>query len=55
MKLSPESGTYRDKEKRLAALFILPSLAVFMVFMFYQLAYTLCLSFFRWSMVARSV
>ena len=52
MKLSPESGTYRDKEKRLAALFILPSLAVFMVFMFYPLAYTLYLSFFRWNMVA---
>ena len=31
MKNTPESGTYREKEKRLAALFILPSLAVFLV------------------------
>lgn len=46
MKNTPESGTYREKEKRLAALFILPSLAVFLVFMFYPLAYTLYLSFF---------
>ena len=52
MKNTPESGTYREKEKRLAALFILPSLAVFLVFMFYPLAYTLYLSFFRWNMVA---
>ncbi len=52
MKNTPESGTYREKEKRLAALFILPSLAVFLVFMFYPLVYTLYLSFFRWNMVA---
>ncbi len=43
---------YLKREKRLAILFIMPALAVFLLFMFYPLAYTLYLSFFRWNMVS---
>lgn len=43
---------YMKREKRLALLFIMPALSVFLLFMFYPLAYTLYLSFFRWNMVA---
>lgn len=43
---------YMKREKRLALLFIMPALSVFLLFMFYPLAYTLYLSFFRWNMVS---
>lgn len=46
------AGSYRAGERRLALWFIMPSLAVFALFMFYPLAYTLYLSFFRWNMVS---
>lgn len=52
MKFLQRNGTSADKEKWLAALFILPALSVFLVFMFYPLAYTLYLSFFKWNMVS---
>lgn len=40
------------REQLLAWTFILPALAVFLVFMFWPLAYTFYLSFFKWNMVA---
>lgn len=52
MKNGSSNADYLTREKKLAALFILPSLAVFVLFMFYPLVYTLYLSFFRWNMVS---
>ena len=52
MKNDASGAEYLKKEKKLAILFILPSLAVFVLFMFYPLAYTLYLSFFKWNMVS---
>lgn len=52
MKNSISDADYLRKEKKLAFLFILPSLMVFVLFMFYPLAYTLYLSFFKWNMVS---
>ena len=40
------------QERKLAFLFILPAFAVFLLFMFYPLAYTLYLSLFKWNMVS---
>jgi len=40
------------REHLLAWTFILPAIAVFIVFMFWPLAYTFYLSFFKWNMVA---
>lgn len=42
----------KKKESRLALLFILPSLVAFIIFMFWPLAYTFYLSFFKWNMVS---
>ena len=39
------------KQTILGYLFLIPSLAVFAVFMFYPLLYTFYLSFFEWNMV----
>ena len=39
------------KQTLLGYLFLVPSLAVFAVFMFYPLFYTVYLSFFEWNMV----
>lgn len=52
MKTADDQSVYRRREKRLAFLFVLPSLAVFILFMFYPLLYTLYLSFFKWNMVS---
>lgn len=52
MNQNEQVASYAKREKRLAVLFILPALAVFVLFMFYPLAYTLYLSFFRWNMVS---
>lgn len=52
MKPMSELSPYRRRERRLAFFFVLPSLAVFVLFMFYPLFYTLYLSFFRWNMVS---
>lgn len=52
MNSEEQTADYLKKEKRLAILFIMPALAVFILFMFYPLAYTLYLSFFRWNMVS---
>lgn len=40
------------QERKLAFIFILPAFAVFLLFMFYPLAYTLYLSLFKWNMVS---
>lgn len=39
------------KQAALGYVFLLPSLVMFAVFMFYPLFYTLYLSFFEWNMV----
>ena len=39
------------KQTLLGYLFLVPSLAVFAVFMFYPMFYTVYLSFFEWNMV----
>lgn len=52
MKDKTGGSAYWEREKKLAVLFILPALSVFVLFMFYPLAYTLYLSFFRWNMVS---
>lgn len=52
MKSADDQSAYRRRERRLAFLFVLPSLAVFILFMFYPLLYTLYLSFFKWNMVS---
>lgn len=52
MNPSGEQSAWRKRERRLAFFFVLPSLAVFILFMFYPLLYTLYLSFFRWNMVS---
>jgi sn-glycerol 3-phosphate transport system permease protein len=43
---------YLKRERRLAVLYILPALSVFILFMFYPLIYTIYLSFYRWNMVS---
>lgn len=52
MKSADDQSAYRRRERRLAFLFVLPSLAVFILFMFYPLLYTLYLIFFKWNMVS---
>lgn len=52
MKATGILSPYRRRERKLAFWFVLPSLAVFVLFMFYPLFYTLYLSFFRWNMVS---
>ena len=52
MTSADRTAKYVKQERRLAMLFILPALSVFLLFMFYPLAYTLYLSFFRWNMVS---
>ena len=52
MKNQSKMPAYAAKEKRLAILYILPALLVFVLFMFYPLVYTLYLSFFKWNMVS---
>ncbi len=47
-----EDMGYLKRERKLAVLYILPALSVFILFMFYPLVYTIYLSFFRWNMVA---
>lgn len=40
------------REKLLAWLFLSPATLAFVIFMFWPLAYTMCLSFLKWNMVA---
>ena len=47
-----EDMGYLRRERKLAVLYILPALSVFILFMFYPLVYTVYLSFFRWNMVS---
>ncbi len=47
-----EAMGYLRRERKLAVLYILPALSVFILFMFYPLVYTVYLSFFRWNMVS---
>lgn len=44
-------NNYKKKQSLLGYIFLIPSLLVFAVFMFYPLIYTFYLSFFEWNMI----